>query len=468
MRIRNIALVLAVLLVVFAAVLVANYESAARDLQSAQVSQTAGRYADSAKLYESAARQSFWQNDLWEKAGLAAYQSGDLKNALRLLEIARQKGSISAAGWDALGSASWKLDLQPSALAFWRSGMQAHPSFLPLLDHLALAEHEQGDYAAEQGILINRLALASDAASHYRLGLLLTDSDLPRAQTEFRAASGLNPEFSPAAQTMQVTLNLAQLESNPSRRLVVIGRGLGLVEEWGLAARAFRSAAALDPSNAEAWAWLGEVEGQLGQDGKADLDRAAALAPIEPLIHEMLGLYWRRDGDLSQALKEYTQAAQLEPANPAWQAALGDLFTQSGDLVSALNAYVTAANLATNDPTYLRLLSTFCSDNNVHVLDIGLPSAQKAAALAPDDPQVLDALGWSYLESGFPKSAEQNLLKAIKASPGLVSAHLHLAETYLQEGNKASALQELELARQLDPNGANGQVAASLLKQYFP
>ena len=468
MRLRNRLAILLTLLVLILTVMLPKYYSALDDLHAAQEAGIARRYSDSARLYESAARQLFWQNGLWEKAGLADYYLGDWQNAVRLLGIARQKNSISAQGWDALGSATWNLNLQGSALSVWKSGMQAYPSFVPLLDHLALAEHEQGNYAAEEPILIKRLALGNDAASHYRLGLLLSLSDLSRAQTEFSAASALSPEFDQAVQTLQAALNIAALESDPARRLVVVGRGLGLVEQWGLASMAFEQAASLDPNNAEAWAWLGEVRQQLGQDGRADLDRASALAPNEPIVHELRGVYLKRQGNLAQALAEYLRAAQLEPSSPAWQAALGDIYTQSGDLIAALSAYQRASTLDSNDATYLRLLAMFCADNHVHVMDVGLPAAQQAAALAPDDPQVLDALGWSYLQSGFPKSAEQDLLKATKAAPQLALPHLHLAEAYLQEGDRSSAASELDLARQLDPNGPTGQFAALLAKQYFP
>jgi Flp pilus assembly protein TadD len=167
-------------------------------------------------------------------------------------------------------------------------------------------------------------------------------------------------------------------------------------------------------------------------------------------------------------LTEYLQAAQIEPDNPAWQASLGDAYTQSGDLVSALAAYQKATQLAPNDATYWRLLAMFCSDNDLYVLDIGLPAAKQVAQLAPNDPQTLDVLGWSYSNAGLLYNAEQNLLHAIKLSPKLAIVHLHLAENYLRQGNNTLAFTELNLVVQLDQRGASGQMAEQILKQYFP
>ncbi len=179
-------------------------------------------------------------------------------------------------------------------------------------------------------------------------------------------------------------------------------------------------------------------------------------------------MYWKRQGNNAQALTEYLQAAQIEPDNPAWQASVGDSYTQTGDLVSALAAYQKATQLAPNDATYWRLLATFCSDNDLYVLDIGLPAAKQAAQLAPNDPQTLDILGWSYSNAGLLYNAEQNLQHAIKLSPDLAIAHLHLAENYLRQGDNTSAFNELNLTVQLDKDGTSGQSAAQILKQYFP
>lgn len=429
---------------------------------------TAGDYLESAQMYEIAAQRLFWRKDLWEQAGLAAYRSGDKSGAIRFFEQARKVGSLSAMGWDTYGLSYWNNGDHTTALSIWQNGAASDPSYPALYDHLAIAYHENEDFADEQQVLTKRLALADDATSHYRLGLLLTLSNARTAFTELTTASHLDPEFDSVVQTIGTTLNIAALESDPARRLVTIGRGLGLVEEWGLAFKAFDEATQKDNRNAEAWAWLGEARQHLSQDGSQELNKALALDPSDTVVHALRGLYWKRQGNYSEALAEYLQAAQLEPNNPAWQASVGETYTQLGSLVSALNAYQAATQLAPSDPTYWRLLAAFCSDNGVQVLEVGLPAAKKAADLAPKDPQVLDVLGWTYLNAGYPYSAEQTLQQAIQIAPDLASAHLHLAETYLGNGDRPSAFNELNLAAQLDQGGPTGQLATQMLKRYFP
>jgi tetratricopeptide (TPR) repeat protein len=104
----------------------------------------------------------------------------------------------------------------------------------------------------------------------------------------------------------------------------------------------------------------------------------------------------------------------------------------------------------------------------VYLDDIGLPAAQKAVEISPDDPSALDALGLTYLSLGKYASAEQTLLDITKRFPDYLSAHIHLAMTYLAQGNRAAAFETLTKVQSSDPNGVYGQMAGQLLKQYFP
>ena len=133
-----------------------------------------------------------------------------------------------------------------------------------------------------------------------------------------------------------------------------------------------------------------------------------------------------------------------------------------------MTSYERATELAPNDATYWRLLATFCVENAVHLQDVGLPAAQKAVELAPKDAQALDVLGWSQLSLGQFYTAEQTLLSALELAPDYAAARLHLAMTYLQTGKREAAYDQLRRTVELDPNGATGQQAGQILKQYFP
>lgn len=455
---QGVLILLALVFVIVTPVIIMGYS----DLRQAEAASDPVRAAD---LFEAAAGRLFWRDDLWERAGLSALTAGRPEEALRLLERAPQ---LSAQGWQARGTAYTQTDQLDLALDAYRSALEQGAS-AEIYAGLAEVQRLRGDVEAERAALQNQLLLATqDAAAQYRLGLLLSLVDINAALTHLQLASQLDPEYAPVFETLRSTLNLAELSPTETGRLVALGRGLGLVGEWTLSARAFESAVEADAGNAEAWAWLGEAKQHLGQDGGADLNQALALNAESVVVRGLRSLYWKRLGDDRQALGEVQAAAAIEPENPAWKASLGETYARLGNLISALASFQRATELAPSDAMYWRLLATFCAENAVQVRDVGLPAAQKAADLTPKDSQALDVLGWSQLSVGQFYTAEQTLLAALKLAPDYALARLHLAMTYLQTGKRDDAYDQLRRVLELDPNGAAGQQAAQILKQYFP
>ncbi len=447
---------------IFSPVILTGYVSA----KNGEVELAAHNYTAASDSFEQAASFLPWRDDLWEKAGIAASEYGNPSDAITFLNRSR---NLSEQGWLAKGSSYFNIGDISSALKTYQQGLQVYDS-AALYAGLAFIYRQQKDWFAESDVLKNQSRLNSaDAYAQYRLGLLQTLLEPDKALPELMRASALNPEADPAVQTLRTALNVSATQAaNPSQQMVTIGRALGLVQEWNLAIAAFEQAIKLNAQNAEAWAWLGEAKQQLGQDGIADLDQAVALDNKSVIIRALRGLYWNRQNKYPQMLAEYLSAAKSEPENPAWQASIGDAYFKSGDIISALTAYQRATDLAPQDSTYWRLLAIFCADNGVHIEDIGLPAAQKAVDLAPADSFALDVLGWSYLSSGRYANAAKILSDVIARFPNHLPAHIHLAMTYLAQGNRTAAFDELNYVRAADANGADGLFAGQLLKKYFP
>jgi tetratricopeptide (TPR) repeat protein len=424
-----------------------------------------------AHAYERAARLLPWSTGLWEQAGQLEFKLGAFDKAISLLEKAQQEDSLSGSGWDILGIAYLKQsgDLNKT-VSIWKTGSESYPSYSLLYSHLALAYYEQGDLSAEQTALERWVASGGDQDSHayYRLGLLLSASDPERALQEFLSASSLDSRYDSVVETMRTTLNLALLETSESRQLVIIGRGLGLVNEWTLAERAFRQAVAADGENAEAWAWLGEAEQQLGQDGRAESDKALSLEYKNPIVRSLRGLYWMRQGQPAQALNEYKLAATYDPDNPAWQISIGGAYAKQGDLQAALGSYQRATQIAPTDAKVWRSLAAFSAQYNMQVEDVGLPAARKAVDLNGEDPQALDMLGWTLALLERYDQAQDALEHALRLDPELAQGHLHLGIVAIQKDEWESARDHLQQARNLDPDGPVGKQAQLLLNQYFP
>ena len=440
--------------------------SALADVRRADISASSGDYGSASMDYEHASRLLFWRTDLLEKAGRAAFAGKNYNEAIRLL---KQAPSLSPEGWADLGEAYFQLNKVETAIRSLEQGLDESGANARAYRLLALAQNKQGNLQAESGALGNYLTLQTDdSAAHYRLGLLLSLNNPDRALEELSLAAEQDAAYDPAYQTMRSTINLASLEKGESGRLMITGRGLGLVQEWQLAHEAFQRAVAADGKNAEAWAWLGEAEQHLGLDGREELEHAEALDPFSANVRALFGLYWKRNEQPRRALAEYQWAAILEPQNPYWQAALGEAYAQSGDLPPALEAYQRAAQLAPGDISFWRLLAFFCAQYTFQTAEVGLDAAHQVVLLAPEEAASYDLLGWLYLSSGLQTEAETSLQRALAIDPNLASAHLHLAMLDLQRGNYSDARARLLLVRDLDPNGPDGQLAAQMLAQYFP
>ena len=459
---RNLLRNGSVLLLILFATLIPLISSGYSELQKAE---SASTYLKAAEHYQAAARRIPWRADLYMLAGHYFYNAEEYAQADAAYQTAFKKNSLSSEGWVAWGDvAYWQGDIERAA-EIWEQGIQQRNPSDKLYSRLAQIHQDDKNYSkAAEYLKLYVNVHSEDASAHYRLGLLLTLSHPNEAISELLNASQLDPQFDPAAQALRTVLNLSALSDTPSEGQVLIGRGLGLVNVWELALAAFEQAVKLDENNAEAWAWLGEANQQTGQsEALTYLDRALELNPNSSVVRGLRGLYFQRVGNHRQGLIEFQEAAKLDPENPSWYVSVGQELAGVGDLILAIEAYQYAISLAPDDASYYLALAELCAQNNANVRDVGIPAAQKAVRLEPDDPRALDMLGWlSVLDERY-YEAELFLQQALNRDPQLASAHYHLALMYLQLDDFDSMHPQLIAARDL------GSVEAeALLQQYFP
>jgi len=459
-------ILLAVLMLVFTPPIITGYN----ELERANFAKDTGYLSDAVDRYERVARLLPWRRDLWEQIAWINARLGNIDRALYWFERAKDHNALTARGWDLWGAVYWTNSRDEEALDVWLSGLDAYPSYYEFYYLISLAQRQLGNYSEQQQALEKWVTVGEKVSpmSHYELGLLLALSNPESSLEQFLLASSLDPEYDSVVETMRTALNLASLELEESNKLVFIGRGLGLVNEWSLAQEAFRQATEADGENAEAWAWLGETEQQLGRDGRAEMDQALEIGSRNPIVRSLNGLYWMRQGDGERALAEYRLAARYDPENPAWQISIGDAQALSGDLQAALESYYQATEIAPTDAVVWLALAAFSAQYNMQVEEVGLAAAQTAVELAGEDPLTLDMLGWTLTLLERYDEAQDALEQALSLDPELAQAHLHLGIVAIQTGNWESAGDYLRQARDLDADSPVGKQAQVLLNQYFP
>lgn len=457
---RDIVRISLILLLIFLAISVPLILSGYAELEKAASSTS---YLEVAGHYQNAARRLPWRADLYELSGHAYYHAQDYVRADTAYRDAFERGALSSEGWVAWGDVHYLIGNLQRAAEIWEQALEQGDPSEHLYSRLAEIYQSNGEPSRAAETLQKYVsAHPEDASAHYRLGLLLAPSEPDRALQELLGASRLDAQFDPAVQALRTALNLAALEESASGRSVLIGRGLGLVNEWRLARIAFENAVRADETNAEAWAWLGEANQQVGEEGTQQLERAFHLNPGSATVRGLRGLYFQRTGNFRGALTEFQTAAALEPENSSWYVSLGEAHAKLGDLIRALEAYQKATRLAPEDPTYWRLLAIFCAQNNVNIRDVGVPAAQKAVVL-DGDPASLDVLGWLLTLDARYEEATRILNRALELDPQNSSAHLHLGMLSLQTNDRVKAYDHLIQARDL-----GSKEAEMILSRYFP
>ncbi len=454
---RIISTLLLILLLLTMLVILRGYS----ELRQAEAAES---YDEIAEHYLRAAQSHPWRADLYELAGHAYFNAGEYALADEMYQIALTRNSLSPEGWAAWGDVNYLDKEQNRAVEIWNQALEQEKFSPKVYSRLAQVAREQDDYAgAVEHLQAYVESQPDDASAHYQLGLLLTLTEPDRAASELITASQLDVQFDPAVQALRTALSLASLADTSSQKFVIIGAGLGSVEEWELARAAFESAVGADDSNAEAWAWLGEANQRTGKEGIEELNRALELNPNSSVVRGLRGSHFQRIGNHRDALTEFQFAASLEPKNPARFVSLGDAYALTGDLARALGSFQYAVTLAPDDPVYLRALAEFCGRQGIYVNDIGIPAAQRAVVLAPVDSRSEDLLGWLWYLGGDYPAAERHLLRALDLDSQNASTYLHLGMVYLQTGDRPRAFENFIHARDL----GNAQ-AEEMLKQYFP
>jgi tetratricopeptide (TPR) repeat protein len=406
---------------------------------------------------------------LWEQAAIYTLQAGDQINGVAYLQNAHTADALSGAGYMTLGDLLLEQGNPDTALAAWENALaQGAP---PLAVHRrTLAVHRAAhNFPAAIADLRAILALSpADAQAQYQLGLLLTTREPEAALASLIQAANLDASLADAVRLLERTFRPSEETDDPAYTLVNVGRALASLGEWELAREAFSQAVAANPDYAEAWAFLGEAKGQLGEDGLLELDTALTLNPASLTANLLYALYHKRQGNLELALVYLHAADNVEPGNPSIQVEIGSTLNEMGNFNRALTYFQKAVLLAPHEATYLYLLAQFCYQNNTFVEEIGLVAMRQALVLDAQDPVALDLMGFGYYLLNDMPLAQRFLLRALELTPEAPRPWFHLGLVSLAVGDTQQAYDQLTRAIALDPASATAEQAQRVLMQYFP
>jgi len=179
-----------------------------------------------------------WRADLWEKTGNLELASGEWQKAVGAFQTAMALGGLSPEGQFALGNALWNLGEHGRAAELWAKLMANGKLPVDAYPKIVGFYREVGDHSNAEKVLRNWLELKeNDPQANYQLGLLLAPTRAEEALLYLQQVTG-EPGLVAKARALEGVLLGVSHEPDAAYRQLQIGRMLGSLEEWDLAALA--------------------------------------------------------------------------------------------------------------------------------------------------------------------------------------------------------------------------------------
>ena len=157
-----------------------------------------------------------------------------------------------------------------------------------------------------------------------------------------------------------------------------------------------------------------------------------------------------------RAVERIEQASTFLPAGPQ-NAANWNIYYQRGIAYERLKEWPKAEpnfrkalELQPNQPQVLNYLGYSWVDMNMN-LEEGLDMIRKAVDLRPSDGYIVDSLGWAYFRLGRFDDAVRELERAVSLKPDDAVLNDHLGDAYWRVGRKLEATFQWSHARDMKP-----------------
>lgn len=190
---------------------------------------------------------------------------------------------------------------------------------------------------------------------------------------------------------------------------------------------------------------------------------------IRPL--EALGNIARSRKDYEDAVKYFTHAIGLlrKPVERDWGYfyARGTAYERMKRWPAAEADLKRALALSPDQPLVLNYLGYTWIDQGRNMKE-GMKLIEKAVQLKPDDGYIVDSLGWAHFKQGNYKEAVKYLERAVEIKPEDPTLNDHLGDAYWQVGREREARFQWSQALTLNPEPEDAAKIKSKLENGLP
>ena len=377
-----------------------------------------------------------WRVDLWEKLAQTEMEEENWDTAIIAYQKANDLDVLSSEGNSLMGFAFLNSGQEEMALQHWLSIIKADQASSSLYEKVYPMLLNNLEIETAEEVIASWAAFEpNNAQVQLQYGLLKLLRSHDKAVDILKTAGTLDQDLNPTVLMIQRAVSQAHLQDDPAYQQLIIGRELNKLGYMLHAELLFVQAVQLNPSYAEAWAFLGEIQQQNGRDGLPALEKAFALDPDNFLARSLLALYWQRQQEPEKALEIFKQFVEEYPDQLIWQVELAKATAQNGDIPEGLEILFDALNDAPDNDAFIHIeLANFCASYNIELTTIGLPNARKALLIEGDTLRSLNAMGNILFALNDLDSAERYYMHALEQEPGNLNSLFQLGMiAYLRE-----------------------------------
>lgn len=189
-------------------------------------------------------------------------------------------------------------------------------------------------------------------------------------------------------------------------------------------------------------------------DAIKQLKKLSLSDPKDPEALTSLGTLYRGDKRYADAADYYGKAIAViapdDPRNWLLYYYRGIAYQLADEWPKAEADFRKSLQLSPNQPQVMNYLGYSWIDQGINI-DEGTDLIKKAVELKPDDGYIVDSLGWAYYKIGRYPEAVAQLERAVSLRPDDPTINDHLGDAYWKAGRKLEATFQWAHARDLNP-----------------
>ena len=245
------------------------------------------------------------------------------------------------------------------------------------------------------------------------------------------------------------------------------------IKQYERAVDVYNTVPATDPLRITADIQTGQILEEMGKpdDSIKMLKKIAADHPMNEDALSALGNVQRIHKDFGGAAATYSRAIDVSPKSDEAKWPLyyfrGICLERQKDWPKAEADFKQALKLAPNQPLILNYLGYSWVDQGMN-LDEAFTMLHRAVELKPTDGYIVDSLGWANYKLGRYDEAAKELERAIDLKPSDPVVNDHLGDAYWRIGRKLEAHFQWNHARDLGPEPEDKDKILSKIEHGLP